>query len=567
MSMDFPLKIDSAPSLTQVFTPVNVAILTSVGLHAFILGLALPSLQWSQPDQAPKKGQVNVIQLTDAEQSRLPETSPFSNSSAFLPNTSSELPSNIPDLSSNNPSLNLPTTSPPLPSTDYNYNSLPSQIPLPPSLPNLPGYPSNLPPLSNYGYGSLSRVARETPPISLPPLPSFPMPSYRRSSERPSLPGMNNLPSGNSNLPNLPRPQFGEQQPLRGTDFITRASQGNGNPVSTASPNEPELQAQGEDTPSMQALQNDLKWRASLGSQKSSDIEAITLYGSYPRIACRNRTEATVVYNVDPNGSITPVSLSRYPIFNELAQQAFQSQRFTRPTRVRVNFNYDPKVCGSMATAAPPLLNNPSNNNPAIAPNPSLPSNSTVNPLNSAYRRGPELPTLPRSGGTVPNSSTVPEPSQTPVLSPPSENRNPGSRTPDSNPNPTNSNSSSPSLPPASPETATPTQPEIPPSPAIMPPKPAAVAPTIPPVELKPSVTPKPESTATPSENRSQPETKRSRLFNNNNRPTVRLSPRSSVNTTPDTTPAEVKPTPEITKPTDGSTESSSLAAPAVGKK
>ncbi|MFM7191424.1 MAG: hypothetical protein ACKOX2_11490, partial [Microcystaceae cyanobacterium] len=72
--MDFPLKfskLDFAPSFTQVFTPTNTAILASVGLHAFFLGLALPFLQAGDAEQA-KKNQVGVIELSQAEQSRLP---------------------------------------------------------------------------------------------------------------------------------------------------------------------------------------------------------------------------------------------------------------------------------------------------------------------------------------------------------------------------------------------------------------------------------------------------------------------------------------------------------------
>ncbi|MEB3189571.1 MAG: hypothetical protein VKL42_04420, partial [Snowella sp.] len=78
-NMDFPLKLDNTPSINQVFTPVNIAILASLGLHAFVLGLALPNLTWPEPteegfeDRAP----VGVIELTPAEQSRLPNTDPL----------------------------------------------------------------------------------------------------------------------------------------------------------------------------------------------------------------------------------------------------------------------------------------------------------------------------------------------------------------------------------------------------------------------------------------------------------------------------------------------------------
>jgi len=75
MAMDLPLRLSNAPSLGQVFTPVNVAILSSLGIHGFILGLALPNWQWQESagDNLTDRNPVGVIELTPAEQSRLPE--------------------------------------------------------------------------------------------------------------------------------------------------------------------------------------------------------------------------------------------------------------------------------------------------------------------------------------------------------------------------------------------------------------------------------------------------------------------------------------------------------------
>ncbi|WLT38594.1 hypothetical protein NON20_01795 [Synechocystis sp. B12] len=139
MAMDLPLRLSNAPSFGQVFTPVNVAILSSLGIHGFILGLALPHWQWQEStgDNLTDRNPVGVIELTPAEQSRLPETDIFSSSGLFPTAPSGSDPGAIPA----DPNLPIP------PSGDYNYSlpSGPGIMPPPPAMPNLPAYP-NLPP-------------------------------------------------------------------------------------------------------------------------------------------------------------------------------------------------------------------------------------------------------------------------------------------------------------------------------------------------------------------------------------------------------------------------------------
>ena len=406
--MDFPLKLQ--PSYNQILTPTNIAIFSSVGLHAVILGFMLPNFsEWSKSSQKGNQQNVGVIELNEAEQSRLPNTSPFSTENPFFPSTST-LPNPLPnDPLLANPGLTLPPLPESLPPST-NYNSFANQVPLPP-IPELPSYPPNLPPLSSYN--NLNKIPITQSPPSLSRLPT--------SSDIPSRPVLPPLPNTQSYFDSVrgsqekppARPKFGELPPSRGTDFITAAPQ---NPAGNTLPNlpgmvlpKPQLQADGQETTSEQAMRNDLQWRAKLQQNDTgnTDIGTLNLVGAYPPSACPTRAEGRVVYNVLPSGEITQIQASRYSLFNELARQSFQSQRFTQPTRVIVNFNYDPQVCTSTMTA-PNLPGSPSGN-PAIPPAGN--AAESVSPVNDPTRNIPQLPPL-LPGSNIPNPNSAPANSQ-----------------------------------------------------------------------------------------------------------------------------------------------------------
>ena len=403
--MEFPLKLQ--PSYSQILTPTNIGIFSSVGLHAVVLGFMLPNLaEWSKSSQKENQQNVGVIELNEAEQSRLPNTSPFSGENPFFPSTSA-LPNPLPnDPLLANPGLSLPPLPPSLPPST-NYNSFSNQIPLPP-IPELPSYPPNLPPLSSYN--NLNNIPITQSPPSLSRLPT--------SSDIPSRPILPPLPNTQSysdsvrgNQGKTPtRPKFGEIPPSRGTDFITAAPQ---NPAGNSLPNlpgtVPQLQADGQETTSEQAMRNDLQWRAKLqqNGTGNTDIGTLNLPVAYPPAACPTGAEGRVVYNVLPSGEMTQIQASRYSLFNELARQSFQSQRFTQATRVIVDFNYDPKVCASTVTA-PNLPGLPSGT-------PAIPSAGnaaeSVSPVNDPTRSIPQLPPLV-PGSNTPNTNSVPPNSQ-----------------------------------------------------------------------------------------------------------------------------------------------------------
>ena len=408
MAMDLPLRLSDAPSLGQVFTPVNVAILSSLGIHGFILGLALPHWQWqdSTGDNLGDRNPVGVIELTPAEQSRLPETDIFSGSALFPTAPSGSDPGTIPA----DPNLPIP------PSGDYNYSlpSGPGIMPPPPAMPNLPAYP-NLPPLTSYG--NLSRL-----PITGPPIPSLPQfPSTRQIPRPPGLfpptpdQGMNPLGPG----PN--RPNFGPLPPSQGTGFITRAPQGV-NP-----PQQPGLMAEGEDTSPEKLRENTL---VSIAQQGQALKVKDTISGAYPPIACRNRTEATVVYNVFPSGQKDLVGRSRYPIFNQLAEQAIANRTYGEPTQVTVSFKYDAEICGAIDPFIPsggettnpamPVVPPPAQVTPApgIAPSPApMQPRSTTPPVSQPQPTPPPaVRSSPMPDAPAPRrQSTTPAPSVPPV--------------------------------------------------------------------------------------------------------------------------------------------------------
>ncbi|MEB3310655.1 MAG: hypothetical protein VKJ02_10515, partial [Snowella sp.] len=567
-----------------------------------VLGMFLPNLN-EEPNANTSRQNVGVIELTEAEQSRLPDTNPappippvpdgtsFPNSTTMLSGTMSPN-----DFLAANPNVKLPpiteTPLPALPSTNYssNFNALPGQLPPLPPLPALPPYPSNLPPLSSYN--NLNNIPIARAPVSLPPLPS----SNRSSEQRPVLPPLPGTQSyfrsieGDGNN-TAPRPNFGVLPPPRGTDFITRASQDNGVPNLPGMAPQPELQPDGEDTNPQQATVNDLQWRAKLAKQNNGvistgDIESVAITGAYPRAACRSRAEARVIYNVEPSGEVTPIQTSRYSIFNQLARQSFQSQRFNKPTRVSVDFNYDPKVCES-AIAAP---NRPTETAPVL---PSLPNNSaTVSPVNDPTRSVPQLPTL------TPGSNRPPQLPETdnnavktapPTQSAPSDSspeRSPSPATPQSNPaaiknpvpvtppKPNNTDDQEPAsaviknpqpqaTPEVKPESAPEAKPENPAevkaAPDNKPVESNSAAPVKPQSEAKPSVTPTPEVKPSPAANRNLSESKRSRLLPKQSAP--KAEP-------PAVKPAQPEPeakTPVMGPPLPGGNDSP--LAPSMGKK
>jgi len=479
--MDFPLKLDNNTPSNPIFTPVNIAILASLGLHGFVLGLALPHFTWPQPTEASfgDRAPVGVIELTPAEQSRLPNTDP--------------LPANplLPVLPEGEPPPSSPTAPnlPAAPDSNYDYQ-LPDSSNLPPlptmpSLPNLPAYP-NLPPLTSYG--NLRRFPITNPPLpSLPPLPSRRLPRLPVPSDPRFADTAPPLPPISSNDP--ARPRFDPLPPPQGTDFITRAPQGQDNGAVNNAVAQPELVPEGEDSSPDQVRVNSLNSIAQQGvAIKAKDVIA----GPYPAIACRNRSETSVTYNVFPSGQKDLVGRSRYPIFNDLAAKVIGGRSYSQPTQVTVSFQYDPKVCADVTQ-----FDNP--------PTPQT----------------PQPPTDPRPLGT-PTVPTVETPSSAPMVPTPPAVETPAPVRPGMTPSPS----------PVQPPTQTTPAPQVPrPQPSIIPDAPANPRPTATPIPDSPAPAVQPTPAVAPppagsSPQRSLPRSKGEILREQNRAPFVPPSPK-----------------------------------------
>ncbi len=426
----------ASPSFTpfkspfSVFSPTTLFIAASVGIHALVLGLVLPNVKTPAPSTSNENRQnVSLIELNEAEQSRLPDLSP----QTFDPSDF--------DL----PQLNLP-------------DSTTSRIELDPSaiqsaLPNLPPPPPSLPPLNYSRTPSITITPRSIPPISPRRIPT-PPPSYRSSLPSPP-PSQSNL----SNLPSLPsqrtRPNFGQlREPIPADELINRRFEPpelpqNPERVAVNSPNrtnpqentpiqpqiDPEkiraqqiqeqrmrrlvaqtiqgansLRYEEENTSADDAMRNNVTWMNKVGEVKP---KSKNLSGNYPKAACFRKLEGTAVYGVSVNGqgrmSQQPylIKSSGYPVLNQQALRQIQASRFengtgqVQPYRVTVNFQYDSKVCPSVGVVEPNKPQSPSEtpSQPAVAPQ---------NPAPSAIQQAPEpVESQPIQVQPAPNPSAI----------------------------------------------------------------------------------------------------------------------------------------------------------------
>ena len=380
--------------------PSSLAIAASIGLHGIILGLVWPNLSsWSQDESTAVEAPVDVIELTAAEQARLPDLEP-------KPINFEEL-LNIDNLPDANPS---PLQLPPLASS-----ALPSPL-------------SNLPPITSL------------PPLTfnnrIPIAPSLPRAiPYRRipSPPRPNLPAPPPLSSSQTLRQNL---KFDPPRPLIGPDIIKRKPDpklpGEEDSAVEASdtqplapPVPPQLQAalQRDDanTTDGEANNNSLAWMQKTGKSVKKS-QSVGLSGNYPKAACLNKLNGAAVYGVTVNAQGRAVSApylirsSGYGIFNQQAIQDIRS--YTFPTGAgsyyaTVSYRYSPKACPNVPSSSPqtPTIeetsNPPTRQTPVLTPqnqpagSPDLPS--------AAGNQPPSTPTLPEATGNPP---TVGQPSE-----------------------------------------------------------------------------------------------------------------------------------------------------------
>jgi TonB family protein len=441
-----------------------VALGVSVGIHAGVLLVALPSLSSLAPEQQPNKNPISVIQLTRAEQSRLPnlEQSPLNlpqeTNTSVLPSP----PADSFDLTRSLPgSINTVTPPPALPPLPSNYN------------PISPGYNISIPP--NISVNSLRTTV--PPQASLPPSPPV-LPTL----EAPR-PYTENLPPGG-----IQRPVFPDSQAQLSPDDLRRApiTQGQNrqnemtpwgqSPLAvnrtgqTLSPstiaanaireerlrrvareiyeNAEALREDKNNTTDQDYQINAARWRVEKAAGSKKDELEYSISGTYPGLACSRKLEGSAIYgaSVTAGGQATGLSLLRssgYPILNQQAERDILSKSYPnttgsqKPLTIKVNFNYNPQNCSSTRTnpaktegeqtVQPPSQPNPET---AITTPPNSKKPSEANPAPVTPKATPETAiTVPPAPKKNPEANPVPvTPKATPeaaITVPPAPKKNP----------------------------------------------------------------------------------------------------------------------------------------------
>lgn len=457
------------PISPKVFNASSISVLVSIGIHALVLGVALPSLSmFSQKDQTRQRN-VGLIELTPMEQTRLPDLS------ASLPNIPSlSDPSQIDASLPSNPALDSSVS-----------NAIPSGIdslPPPPSLPSL-SYNNNLP-LSAFNPRSF---LPPPPPNSLPIAPPLPL------SLPPSLPS----PSQTNPSIDAQRPVFSSPQPpIPIDDLINQAAQlrkpflippetSTGTqsdvarnwqqqpPVSAA--NSPaaiqeqrlrklaldsiqrseSLQEDKTNTTNDEAMRNNVRWISKVGEIEPQEV---SLLGTYPKDACFRKLEGSTIYGVMVNGAGKVITIPEliksagYPILNQQASQDIQSRSFPNPSgnpkpyRVQVDFKYNSKICPTVMVPPPgttpipvpaptPEVSTPTPTVTPVAPSQTPEAIQTPVPQQTPEVSTPTPSATPVAPSQTPEVTQTPIPQQTPessTIAPAAPRKTPTSETPQS---------------------------------------------------------------------------------------------------------------------------------------
>jgi hypothetical protein len=441
----------------RLLNPGNLAIAASIGIHGLILGLALPSFSsWSKENQPPVTSPVNVVELTEAERARLPDSSPAATGAPDLGN----LP--LADTSA--------LDAPPLTSS---FPSSLDSLPAPPSLPSLP----SLPPLS-YNRIPVAIAPRALPPsipfrtLPAPPppyLPRFSQPFSNRGNQPTFDPprGAINPDELINRKPNLDLPA--------GQSPVATATSGQA-PTALPPGLEASLQRDDANTTDDEARRNIVDWMAK--NRIGERPQALEIAGNYPPAACLKQLEGTAVYGVSvtPQGTLAPylIKSSAYPILN---QQAARDVGGSIPKqagsyRVTVNYKYNPKICPVLPATTPQTT---------VPPKPVLPANPATP---SAIRQVPETPQIRQ-----------PQPAATPTA----PQSKPPQATPEARRNPPATPQPQPSVKPAVPEARrnppeTPAMPEARRNPPETPqPQPSAISGQSPTAAPSPALSPSPQ--------------------------------------------------------------------------
>ena len=344
-------------SSNKLIRPTQIAIFISLAIHFVLFKYGFPHFSLDEGQKITLKETVPTIELTPAEQSRLPNltpdlTIPELNKTPLAENISPfALSPSIPQ----NPNLfpDLPPTLLPPPPSLAVPNLPPVQIPLPPlqSLsPIAPPLPS-LPPLPNTDIKLPPIGDRSSLPLP-PPVPSAPV----DSTDKPPASSPDAEPSTEAALPAEQKPSTppAESKPkLTPAQIAAQRQQKLTQDVRELSRS---LQKNTAETTNEEARKNYVAW---LSAIKEVEPEELTFTGTYPRDACIRRLKGTSVYGalVNTQGEVTDLELikgAKYPIFNQQAGRNISARKLAnetgkiKPYRITVNFEYDPEICPSL---------------------------------------------------------------------------------------------------------------------------------------------------------------------------------------------------------------------------
>ncbi|WP_013322458.1 energy transducer TonB [Gloeothece verrucosa] len=441
--------IFESPIIKPLNSSNTAAIVASVGIHALVLGVAFPYFSAANKS-ASDLTDVKLIELTPAEQSRLPKLStPTPNLTQF----------SSPSVE-NTPLADTPTIDPnQIPPSIDSYSSI--QTPSLPSLPPLEGLRSSpsLPPVS-----SLPPMNIYSPPIaSVPPLPqNLPAPPEQLRTPQPYQ-----QPQESPFKDEIPRPNFPDAGNDFGLDQLRRSPIDQGKlreeevkqPEQTAALNNPRvidpqleearqsrlreeliararelqasLQPDGANTSDEEALKNYVSWLSrDQVRQKTLKPEVISLAGNTPSIA--TNLEGTSEYGVvvDASGRVVDLTLIKsagYPVLNEQAKRDILARSFpnatggNQPYRITVSFKPAANPTRNLPElpsennqrqTAPAPQTRPTTPAPAAVPSPQAP----VVPPTEATNKKPETPiTQPSNNRDNQKPNTPPVVEQSPI--------------------------------------------------------------------------------------------------------------------------------------------------------
>jgi len=480
----FPDLIKSVPEkLTQ---PTSIAVMASVGIHA-LLGVTLPYWSVSSEEKPQLPRTVQLVELTPAEQSRLPQLSP----PPLMLQPSSQLPplsSLYPPLPKGSSLYNLPPISPLPPANQFSIklprsqaatrsrsqaatSSRPIQFQRSRNLKIFNGSTRIQPPPR----GTLSPSVPELSELLTlkPATPPPPPPTSNQATDQPASPNQATDQPASPNLPTVApgaqeRPQTEvdtssppASQPSSPTTEQLQAYNPTPKPSDsstppTASPRQQQLIAQrmaelrqdreslradNTNTSNEEALRNDVAWRAQV---QQAEPKALSLAGTYPKVACLKELKGTAIYNVvvDANGkpsNLVLIRSARYPIFNQQAEKQINSHSFEKTGeprfyQVSVNFEYNKTLCPTLNTPQnlPKPQNSPESRN-SPAPQNSPESRNSPAPQNSPESRNSPAPQNSPESRNSPAPQNSPESRNSPAPQNSPESRN--SPAPQNSPN------------------------------------------------------------------------------------------------------------------------------------